>query len=256
MLTLIDNYDSFLHNLARYIRRLGVDVVVLRNDDASLQASIERSSAVLISPGPCSPDEAGLCVELIRAFSGQIPILGVCLGHQAICQAFGGKVVRARQPMHGMTSPVLLSDSPLFAGVDSPSHFARYHSLICENNSLPACLKVTARISSTDEIMALEHITHPTYGVQFHPESVLSSDGYRILANFLAIANLIPIDRELPPNDTLHLDDNDARELRANATADPNRTTTDYYQSVGNESDWGEYPVPVARAADVPDQEA
>ncbi len=216
MLLLIDNYDSFVYNLQRYFVRLGQEVVVVRNDDvqlADMLANIETSStlaapnweappaAVVLSPGPCGPDEAGFCLELVQKLSGHLPILGVCLGHQVICQAFGGRIVRAQEPLHGRLSPLQLKASPLFAHLPLAEsgqcvEFARYHSLIAETSSLPKQLRVTAW-STDEQIMAVEHRQHATYGVQFHPESILSREGYRVLNNFLGIAGL-PVAKNLP----------------------------------------------------------
>ncbi|HBE70890.1 MAG TPA: aminodeoxychorismate/anthranilate synthase component II [Planctomycetaceae bacterium] len=190
MIVLIDNYDSFLHNLARYFRRLGEEVCVRRNDADDLMHVVEKSGAVVISPGPCDPDAAGSCLQVVREFANTKPMLGVCLGHQVICQAFGGKIVRAGQPMHGRSSQVDLDSSRLFAGISTPQLFARYHSLVCAQDSLPDILRVTARSTIDDEIMAVEHTELPIFGVQFHPESVLSQSGYQLLANFLSAAKL------------------------------------------------------------------
>lgn len=200
MILLIDNYDSFTHNLARYLRRLQQDVHVLRNDSPDLETVASSCQAIVISPGPCGPDRAGKCTQMIQQWSGRVPILGVCLGHQALCHAYGGRIIRAARPIHGQALPVQLLPSSLFEGIDSGVRFARYHSLVADPLSLPSCLRVIAysqpdpfaaasSVSSPapwqPEIMAVQHIQHPTFGVQFHPESVLSVDGYRLLANFL-----------------------------------------------------------------------
>jgi anthranilate synthase/aminodeoxychorismate synthase-like glutamine amidotransferase len=190
MLLLIDNYDSFVHNLARYFQRLGQETVVLRNDAASVPEICRMSpAAVVISPGPCTPAEAGCSLEIVKQLLGETPILGVCLGHQAIAAALGGTIVRAREPRHGRTSTIEHSESGLFAGVPSPMTVCRYHSLMVEESSLPASLHVTAR-SEDGTIMAIEHASAPVFGVQFHPEAVLTEHGYRLLGNFLRFAGL------------------------------------------------------------------
>lgn len=183
---LIDNYDSFTHNLARYMRELGRRVTVRRNDALAL-GEIKKlaPSHIVISPGPCTPERAGISLEVVRRFAGWRPILGVCLGHQCIGQAFGGQVVRARHVMHGKTSPVTHGGSGLFAGLPSPFRVTRYHSLIVDRESLPASLEVTA-MSDDGVIMGLVHRTLPVLGVQFHPEAVLTEHGHRLLENFLA----------------------------------------------------------------------
>lgn len=190
MILLLDNYDSFVYNLDRYLQRLGHQTVVVRSDAISVDAIAKLApNAIVISPGPKTPNEAGCSLETIRRLGPTIPLLGVCLGHQAIGQAFGGQVVRAKAPVHGRASRIHHSQSPLFHRIPTPYEVARYHSLIVERPSLPSCLKVTAW-SDDDEIMALEHCEHPIYGVQFHPESVLTQFGYQLLANFLALAGL------------------------------------------------------------------
>jgi anthranilate synthase/aminodeoxychorismate synthase-like glutamine amidotransferase len=195
MILLIDNYDSFTHNLARYLRRLQVDVQILRNDVSELDSVATRATAIVISPGPCGPLQAGQSVTTVQRWSGRIPILGICLGHQVICHAFGGNIVRASRPIHGQAFPIDIRSSDLFTGIPSGTCFARYHSLIAEESSLPKCLEVTATCqtpqrgvagSSVVEVMAVQHRQHPTFGVQFHPESILSEAGYQLLANFLA----------------------------------------------------------------------
>jgi anthranilate synthase/aminodeoxychorismate synthase-like glutamine amidotransferase len=188
MILLVDNYDSFVHNLARYFRRLGHEALVVRND-ATTPAAIRRMrpQAVVLSPGPCTPAEAGCSLAVVRELAGEFPILGVCLGHQAIAEALGARVVRAPQPRHGRTSLVEHRFTPLFAEVPSPFRVCRYHSLIVDEHSLPSALHVTAR-ADDGCIMALEHATLPVVGVQFHPEAALTEHGYAILANFLAIA--------------------------------------------------------------------
>lgn len=185
MILLIDNYDSFVYNLARYVRELGETPLVSRNDGLTM-VEIERiaPSHIIISPGPCSPNEAGISIEVVRRFAPSIPILGVCLGHQAIGAAFGAAIVRARQPMHGKVSRIHHDGSGIFTGLPSPFHATRYHSLAVSPASLPPVLRVTAT-ADDGEIMALEHREHPVVGVQFHPESALSEHGYRLLARFL-----------------------------------------------------------------------
>ncbi|XZE33423.1 anthranilate synthase component II [Pirellulaceae bacterium SH501] len=190
MILLLDNYDSFVYNLDRYLQRLGHQTVVVRSDAISVDAIAKLTpSAIVISPGPQTPNEAGCSLETIRRLGPTIPLLGVCLGHQAIGQAFGGQVVRAKAPVHGRASRIHHSHSPLFQHIPTPFEVARYHSLIVERSSLPNCLRTTAW-SDDDEIMALEHCEHPIYGVQFHPESILTQFGYQVLANFLTSAGL------------------------------------------------------------------
>ena len=184
MLLVIDNYDSFSHNLARYLRRLYAPVEVVRNDQIRL-AEIERKSpqAIVLSPGPCTPNEAGLCVPLIRELDGAIPILGVCLGHQAIAVAYGGMIERCK-PVHGRASDVHHNGTAMFDGVPSPFQAARYHSLCARKTALPPVLDVTAWTEDR-VVMAIEHQEHCVVGLQFHPESILTPAGYRLLANFL-----------------------------------------------------------------------
>lgn len=190
MIVVIDNYDSFVHNLARYLRELGESTEVVRNDAITLDALAARDpSHIVLSPGPCTPTEAGLSVAVVERFAGVIPILGVCLGHQCIGQAFGGRVVRAQRPMHGKTSQVQHGGTGIFAGLPSPMTATRYHSLVVEAESLPPDLLVTAW-SEDREIMALEHFRYPVIGVQFHPEAVLTESGYDLLRNFLSISSL------------------------------------------------------------------
>jgi anthranilate synthase/aminodeoxychorismate synthase-like glutamine amidotransferase len=190
VLLLIDNYDSFVHNLARYFQRLGKETLVVRNDAATV-ADIRRlaPSAIVISPGPCTPIEAGCSIELVRELHEQTPILGVCLGHQAIAAALGGRIVNAKEPRHGRTSLIEHSGKRLFAGLPSPMTVCRYHSLVVDEASLPTSLRVTAR-SDDGAIMALEHASAPLFGVQFHPEATLPEHGYRLMANFLQLAGL------------------------------------------------------------------
>lgn len=185
MLLMIDNYDSFTYNLVQYLRELGEEVVVHRNDKISL-AEIESLNPrrLVISPGPCTPNEAGISVEAIRHFAGKLPILGVCLGHQSIGQAFGGRIVRAERLMHGKTSPVFHDGRELFAGLPDPFAATRYHSLLVERQSLPDSLEITAW-TAEGEIMGLRHRQLPLWGVQFHPESILTVTGMELLRNFL-----------------------------------------------------------------------
>lgn len=201
MILLIDNYDSFVHNLARYVQELGLTARVVRNDELTLaEIASLAPAAVILSPGPCTPSEAGISVDLVRELGQHIPILGVCLGHQAIVAAFGGDVIRAPQPVHGRRSEVQHAGTPLFRGIPTPFAAARYHSLIADEATLPDELVVTAR--TADGIpMAVEHRSRPIYGVQFHPESVLTEGGHRLLANFLEMAGLQPsLPRETAPH--------------------------------------------------------
>jgi anthranilate synthase/aminodeoxychorismate synthase-like glutamine amidotransferase len=185
VILLIDNYDSFVYNLARYVAELGEEPVVRRNDALSLDdIAALGPSHIIISPGPCSPAEAGISVDLIRRFGPRIPILGVCLGHQAIGAAYGGQIVRATRPMHGKTSRIAHDGTGVFAGLPSPLVATRYHSLVIAPESVPAGLIVNA-VSDDGEIMGVRHARHPVHGVQFHPESVLTRHGYRMLARFL-----------------------------------------------------------------------
>ncbi len=185
MILMIDNYDSFTYNLVQYLGQLGEEVVVRRNDEVTL-AEIEAMApeAIFLSPGPCSPEQAGITVEAIRAFHRKVPLMGVCLGHQAIGQAFGGRVVRAGRIMHGKTSPILNDGRTIFAGLPSPFPAGRYHSLLVERESLPDCLAVSAD-TEEGEIMGLRHRDYPVEGIQFHPESILTPKGKRIIRNFL-----------------------------------------------------------------------
>lgn len=190
MVILIDNYDSFVHNLARYLQRLGSDTQVVRNDAVSPGQIVARNpEAIVFSPGPCTPCQAGCSLELVRLAAGRIPILGVCLGHQTIGAAFGGRVIRAPQPMHGRSSRVHHQSSGIFAGLPDPLTVGRYHSLMVEEKSLPAELEVTGR-SDDGVVMALAHRRWPIFGLQFHPESILTEGGYTLLANFLRLAGL------------------------------------------------------------------
>ena len=188
MFILIDNYDSFTYNLWHYLGELGAKVEVFRNDDLSAEAVLSKSpEGIVLSPGPCAPDQAGICLDLIAKAAGLVPILGVCLGHQSIGQAFGGKVVRAPQPIHGKTEQISHDGTGLFRDIPSPFQATRYHSLVAEEASLPSVLKATA-FSPDGLIMALEHRDLPVFGVQFHPESIASEHGRTLLGNFLSIA--------------------------------------------------------------------
>ena len=188
MILIIDNYDSFTFNLYHFLGDIGAQCEVWRNDKLSVaDAMAMQPEAIVLSPGPCTPTEAGICLDLIAAAAGKIPLFGVCLGHQAIGQAFGGNVIRAPEPMHGKVSPITHTGSDILAGIPSPFRATRYHSLIVERDSLPETLVPTAW---TDDglIMAMHHRTLPIYGVQFHPESIASEHGHTILSNFLALA--------------------------------------------------------------------
>jgi anthranilate synthase component 2 len=190
MLLMIDNYDSFTYNLVQYLGELGVEVCVYRNDQITL-AEIEalKPERIVISPGPCTPSEAGISVALITAFAGRLPILGVCLGHQSIGQAFGGRIVAAREIMHGKTSLIHHHNVGVFTGLANPFEATRYHSLVIAKESLPACLELTAWTETpqgkVDEIMGVRHCQLPIEGVQFHPESILTQQGHALLKNFL-----------------------------------------------------------------------
>ena len=191
MLLLIDNYDSFTYNLVHYLGELGADVVVKRNDALDVQGAMAlQPEAILLSPGPCDPDQAGICLALIAAASEtQTPLLGVCLGHQSIGQAFGGKVIRCHEIVHGKMGTMHHAGEGLFKDVPTPFEATRYHSLIVERATLPACLTVTAELSN-GTIMGLQHNSLPIHGVQFHPESIASEHGHHLLKNFLSIAGL------------------------------------------------------------------
>jgi len=195
MLLMLDNYDSFTHNLVQYCGELGREVVVARNDKITVGEIAElKPDTIIISPGPCSPTEAGISVDVIKTFAGQIAILGVCLGHQCIAEAYGGSVIHAQQVMHGKTSPIWHNNKDIFEGLDSPFTATRYHSLIVERNSLPSELQVTAWTQKTSgdfhEIMGLSHRSKKLYGVQFHPEAILTEHGHKLLANFFALAEV------------------------------------------------------------------
>jgi len=209
MILLIDNYDSFAHNLARYFERLGQQVCVVRNDEIdAARVRAMNPAAVVLSPGPCTPSEAGATLAIVRTLHPNIPMLGVCLGHQIIAEALGGRVVRADMPVHGQTSEIQHDGTGLFAGLRSPLAVARYHSLVVEPASLPTMLRPTAW-TNDGILMAFEHTSHPVFGVQFHPESILTSGGYEMLANFLRAAG-----QDVDP---------DARRLLASELLEPYR---------------------------------
>ncbi|MEW7978194.1 MAG: aminodeoxychorismate/anthranilate synthase component II [Candidatus Sedimenticola endophacoides] len=190
MLLMIDNYDSFTYNLVQYFGELGADVHVHRNDEISIeQIAAMAPDHLVVSPGPCTPNEAGISVEAIRHFAGRLPILGVCLGHQSIGQAFGGRIVHAREVMHGKTSPIHHADTGIFSGLRTPYTATRYHSLVIDRASLPDCLEITAWTETPegamDEIMGVRHREYNIQGVQYHPESILTEHGHDLLRNFL-----------------------------------------------------------------------
>ena len=188
MFLLIDNYDSFTYNLFHFLGELGAEVEVKRNDAVAVGDALAlEPEGLVLSPGPCDPDKAGICLELIAAAAGKLPILGVCLGHQAVGQAFGGRVVRAEAPMHGKLSEVAHDGAGVFEGLPSPFEATRYHSLVVERDSLPDCLEVAAE-TEDGVIMGVRHRELPIHGVQFHPESIASEHGHALLRNFLAIA--------------------------------------------------------------------
>ncbi len=190
MMLMIDNYDSFTYNLVQYLGELGADVLVYRNDQITLE-EIEKlkPERIMISPGPCTPNEAGVSMQTIEKFAGKLPVLGVCLGHQSIGQVFGGKIIHAKKIMHGKTSMIYHNNSGVFSGLSSPYEATRYHSLVIEKESLPDCLEITAwtenEDGSMDEIMGVRHKEYAIEGVQFHPESILTEHGHDLLRNFL-----------------------------------------------------------------------
>lgn len=187
MIFMLDNYDSFTYNLVQYMGELGAEMEVARNDKTTAEEVMARNPAgIVVSPGPCTPNEAGISNELIARAAGKVPLLGVCLGHQCVGQVFGGTIVRARTLMHGKTSLIHHQDSGLFAGLENPFVATRYHSLIVDPESMPRVLEVTAR-ADDGTIMSLQHTQYPIYGVQFHPESILTTEGKRLLRNFLDI---------------------------------------------------------------------
>ena len=190
---MLDNYDSFTHNLAQYCGELGREVKIVRNNEITIKEIADLNpESIIISPGPCSPTEAGISVEVIKTFAGKIAILGVCLGHQCIAYAYGGNVIHAHQVMHGKTSAIFHGNEDVFEGLDLPFTATRYHSLIVENNSLPPALQITGwtrkNDDEIDEIMGLRHRTEKLYGVQFHPEAILTEQGHDLLAKFFALA--------------------------------------------------------------------
>ncbi len=194
MLLMIDNYDSFTYNLVHYFGELGEEVLVFRNDEVTLEKiAALKPDYLVISPGPCTPDKAGISLSVIERFRGEIPIMGVCLGHQSIGQAFGGKVIHAKQLMHGKTSPVFHHNKGVFRGLPNPFIATRYHSLAIERSTLPECLEVTAW-TKDGEIMGVRHQSMPIEGVQFHPESVLSEYGHKLLGNFLEKQKIVQKD--------------------------------------------------------------
>jgi len=194
MLLMIDNYDSFTYNLVQYFGELGEEILVYRNDKISIQEIEDLAPEhIVVSPGPCTPNEAGISLNLIEHFKDKLPLLGVCLGHQGIGQAFGGRIVHAKKIMHGKTSEIYHNNSDVFAGLDNPFTATRYHSLVIEQETLPDCLEVTAWTQTeegeVDEIMGVKHKEYAISGVQFHPESILTSYGHELLKNFLEINN-------------------------------------------------------------------
>ncbi len=199
MLVLIDNYDSFTYNLVHYLGELGAACKVFRNDKISVAEVLKlKPKGIVLSPGPCTPNEAGICLELIEKAGPKVPLLGVCLGHQAIGQVYGGKVVRAPAPMHGKLSKINHASKGLFKGLPKSFEVTRYHSLIVARDGLPSSLTVTAK-TGDGLIMGLQHKTHPVHGVQFHPESIASEHGHALLANFLELAGLAPRRRNVKP---------------------------------------------------------
>lgn len=193
MLLMIDNYDSFTYNLVQYFGELGEDILVYRNDKISIPEIEDLSpERIVVSPGPCTPNEAGISLDLIEHFKGKLPLLGVCLGHQSIGQAFGGRIVHAKEIMHGKTSEIYHNNKDVFAGLDNPFTATRYHSLVIEQETLPDCFEVTAwtqtEAGEVDEIMGIRHKEYAISGVQFHPESILTSYGHELLKNFLDIS--------------------------------------------------------------------
>lgn len=193
MLLMIDNYDSFTFNIVQYLAQLGEEVKVVRNDELGVaDIAVLRPDRIVVSPGPCSPEEAGISVAAIQAYAGKIPLLGVCLGHQSIGAAFGGRVVRSVSLMHGKTSPIHHDGKGLFEGLPNPFNATRYHSLVVERTTLPDCLEVTAWVEH-GEIMGMRHRELPVWGVQFHPESILTEGGMQLLDNFLKLSSRYPV---------------------------------------------------------------
>ena len=208
MILMIDNYDSFTYNLVQYLGELGARVTVYRNDCISVTEIVELApERIVMSPGPCTPDEAGISLALVEHFAGLVPILGVCLGHQCIAQAFGARIVHAHTTMHGKTSMIRHTGIGVFDGLPSPFEATRYHSLVIDETSLPECLVVTARARSrdglADEIMGIQHVDSNVVGVQFHPEAVLTEHGHRLLENFLEIEKKPPVGASLLANESL-----------------------------------------------------
>lgn len=207
MILLIDNYDSFVHNLARYFNQLGQQTVVLRNDAVTLEMVHQLApDAVILSPGPCTPDQAGISLDLVRQLSDQLPMLGICLGHQVIAQALGSSIIQASQPVHGQSSPVRHDGEGVFQGLPNPLTVCRYHSLVVDRPSIPASLQVSCWLDD-DTVMGIRHREFPLVGVQFHPESVLTEGGYQLLAQFLELAGLaatspIPLLESQQPSST------------------------------------------------------
>ncbi len=192
MLILIDNYDSFTYNLVHFLGELGAECEVIRNDKISADDVLKKKpEAIVLSPGPCTPNEAGVCLELVTKAAGKVPLLGVCLGHQAIGQAYGGKVIRAPEPLHGKLSTIRHTNEGVFKDLPKTFQVTRYHSLVVDRDSLPAELEVTAE-TEDGIIMGLQHKQHPVHGVQFHPESIASECGHALLANFLSLAGFTP----------------------------------------------------------------
>ena len=190
MLVIIDNYDSFTYNLVHFLGELGAQSHVLRNDQITSDEVLDlKPQAIVLSPGPCDPDRAGICIDLVKKATGKVPVLGVCLGHQTIGQVFGGRVIRAPQPMHGKLSRIHHANKGVFAGLTQDFVATRYHSLIVEKKTLPAELEITAE-TEDGLIMGLQHKTHAIHGVQFHPESIASQEGHKLLANFLKLAGM------------------------------------------------------------------
>ncbi|ACN98796.1 anthranilate synthase component II [Sulfurihydrogenibium azorense] len=189
MILMIDNYDSFTYNIVQYFYELGQDVLVKRNDEITVEdiKRMDNVDAIVISPGPCTPNEAGISVDVIKEFKGVYPILGVCLGHQSIGQAFGAKIVKAKCLMHGKTSKIYHNEKGLFEGIPNPFNAVRYHSLVIDESTLPEDIEITAR-SDDGEIMAIQHKKYPIWGVQFHPESILTEYGLKLLENFIHLA--------------------------------------------------------------------
>ncbi|WP_457553099.1 anthranilate synthase component II [Desulfobacula sp.] len=185
MIVMIDNYDSFTYNLVQYIRQIGENIIVFRNDAVTLKKISDlKPMAIIISPGPGLPDSAGICLDVVKTFSGKIPILGVCLGHQTIARSFGGKIIHAKKLMHGKTSQITCDGEKIFQGFKKPFQAMRYHSMAVEKESLPDCLNITA-LSDDGEIMGIRHVFHHTEGIQFHPESIMTPSGKRLLRNFI-----------------------------------------------------------------------